>query len=418
MDVASAVSSPALYKGALAGLGIPYWRLSGFYFFYFAALGAWLPYWGLFLQSEGFDAIAIGYLSAILMLSKVVAPSIWGWLGDRYGQRLRLIRWGSLAALCAFAGVFVRTDFGFLAVVIAVYSFFWNAILPQFEVVTLAWLGQHYRYYSLIRVWGSIGFIVAVALLGLWFDSYSVQSLPWIVSALLLGIWLSSLSLPPARAEQCERPSGSLWQVLLRPGVLMFFLASFLLQFSHGPYYTFFSIYLESQEISRVAIGLLWSLGVLAEVLLFTRMHDILYRYSLRGIFLTSLLLSALRWWLIAEFADQFVLLLVAQLLHAASFGASHAVAIEFVRRFFGEGHQGQGQAIYSGLSFGAGGALGALVSGVVWEYSPAATFKLAAASCAVAALLAWWKMGGVLVRSSTRELECRQPAEQVNGHH
>ena len=382
--------------------GVPYWRLSGFYFFYFAAVGAWLPYWGLFLQDEGFDPVAIGYLSAILMVTKVVAPNVWGWLGDRYGHRLGIIRWGSLLALLAFLGIWVRRDFVFLATVIAIYSFFWNAVLPQFEVVTLSWLRQHYQYYSLVRVWGSIGFIIAVSLLGLWFDSYSVQSLPWIVSVLLAGIWLSSLSVPPVSIAQRRSQSGSLWQVLRRPGVMAFFLVSLLLQFSHGPYYTFYSIYLEAQGFSRGAIGLLWSLGVVAEVLLFTRMHDVLYRFSLRSILLASLLLSALRWWLIAQFASSFAVLVVAQLLHAASFGASHAVAIEFVRRYFGNGHQGQGQALYSGFSFGAGGALGALVSGLIWVHNPSASFALAALSCLLATLLAWWKVRGEEVARST----------------
>lgn len=380
------------------GFRVPYWRLSGFYWFYFAALGAWLPYWGLFLQDEGFDAIAIGYLSAILMVSKVVAPNIWGWIGDRYGNRLRLIRWGSGLALVAFMGVLARRDFLFLALVIAVFSFFWNAVLPQFEVLTLSWLRQHYRYYSLIRVWGSIGFIVAVALLGIWFDHRSVQTLPWIVGGLLAGIWVSSLSLSPLPCDTRGGSAGPLRNVLALPAVIAFLAVSFLLQFSHGPYYTFYSIYLEELAISRTAIGMLWSLGVLAEVLLFTRMHDILDRFSLRSILLVSLILSALRWILIALFADSLMLLTIAQLLHAASFGASHAVAIEFVRRYFVDGNQGQGQALYSGLSFGAGGALGALVSGALWEFSPAATFLLAGASCLLAAVLSWWLVRGPLV--------------------
>ncbi|WP_419582672.1 MFS transporter, partial [Thiolapillus sp.] len=51
---------------------MPYWRLSAFYFFYFAALGTLMPYWGLYLQSLGFDAFAIGSLMSILMATKIV----------------------------------------------------------------------------------------------------------------------------------------------------------------------------------------------------------------------------------------------------------------------------------------------------------------------------------------------------------
>ena len=375
--------------------GLPYWRLAGFYFFYFAALGSWLPYWGLFLESEGFGAADIGLLSAILMGTKIVAPNLWGMLAARTGRPLAVIRLGSLCALMCFMGVFVGRDMLFLAFVIAAYSFFWNAVLPQFEVVTLAHLGQYTRYYSLIRLWGSIGFILAVWLLGIWFDHHALQTLPAIIAGLLLGMLLLSLSFGDVAVRHCRRPAGEFWQQLLQPGVLSFFVAVALLQFSHGPYYTFYSIYLAAEGFGHFAIGCLWSLGVVAEVLLFTVMHRILDRWSLRRLLLASLLLSALRWALIARFPASMGVLLFAQLLHAASFGSSHAVAIEFVRRSFPGGHQGQGQALYSGLSFGAGGALGALASGLLWAESPSATFMMGAVACLLAAGLVWWRVRG-----------------------
>lgn len=369
---------------------IPYWRLSGVYFFYFALLGAWLPYWSLFLQEEGFDAAAIGYLSAILMATKIVAPSIWGWLADKTGKRLRIIRWGNLLALLAFLGIFVSRDFWMLVLVVSVYSFFLNAVLPQFEVVTLDFLKQRFHYYSQIRLWGSVGFILAVVLLGLWFDYFSLQTLPPILALLLAAIWLSSLSIKSVPAARLAVSGSGLWTVLKQPGVMAFFVVALLLQFSHGPYYTFYSIYLEQLGFERSVIGLLWSLGVVAEVLLFTVMHRLLQLWNIRSILVVSLLLSALRWYLIGYHGDNLGLLVFAQLLHAASFGSFHAVAIEYVRRYFANGHQGQGQALYSGLGFGAGGALGALASGLMWERSPSATFAMAAIACLLAAVVAW----------------------------
>ena len=69
---------------------MPYWRLSGFYLFYFATLGALLPYWGLYLKSLGFDARAIGSLIAIIMATKIVAPNVWGWIADHANDQDRL----------------------------------------------------------------------------------------------------------------------------------------------------------------------------------------------------------------------------------------------------------------------------------------------------------------------------------------
>jgi PPP family 3-phenylpropionic acid transporter len=152
---------------------------------------------------------------------------------------------------------------------------------------------------------------------------------------------------------------------------------------------------MELQGYSSTIIGLLWGLGVAVEVLVFIWMHKLLARYSIRQIMLVSLLLSALRWFLIGYFSDNLLLLLIAQTLHAASFGSFHAVAVEYVRRQFVGGHQGQGMAVYSGLSFGGGSAIGAVVSGLAWQLSPEHTFAAAGVVCVFAYIIAWFLIKG-----------------------
>jgi PPP family 3-phenylpropionic acid transporter len=172
--------------------------------------------------------------------------------------------------------------------------------------------------------------------------------------------------------------------------VWAFLLVCFLLQVAHGPYYTFFSLYLEGLSYSRVTIGQLWALGVLAEVLLFLVMHRLLPRFGVRRIMIVSLWLAVLRWLLIAYGAQSLPVLVFAQCLHAATFGAFHAVSIELIRRNFPAALAGQGQAIYSGISFGAGGAIGAVLSGYLWQQNPQLTFVLASVASGLACLLAW----------------------------
>ena len=125
----------------------------------------------------------------------------WWVLADRTQARLRIIRFGALAATLIFAGVFWRQNFFWLIVIVAGYSFFWNAVHAQFEVVTLGHLGRHFRFYSRIRLWGSVGFIGAVAGLGFLFEHLALSWLPWLLLALLAGIWISSLAVKePAAA--------------------------------------------------------------------------------------------------------------------------------------------------------------------------------------------------------------------------
>lgn len=369
---------------------LPYWRLSSFYFAYFGLLGAWLPYWGLYLKELGYGAVAIGALSSAAMVTKVVAPSLWGWLADRTGRRSTIIRFGSFLALFIFLGVFFRGDFWWLMWIVVGYSFFWNAVLAQFEVVTLSHLEGQFHRYSLIRLWGSIGFIVTVAGIGAFLDVFSIRLLPWIYTALLAGIWISTLSVAEKPADEADAHSqSSLWRIVRRPEVLAFLVVCALLQLSHGPYYTFFSIHLEDLGYTKTVTGMLWSLGVVAEVFLFLVMHRLMVNFSLRNILLLSLALSVIRWALIGYFAAEVWVLVIAQLLHAATFGSSHAVAVELVRRFF-RGFQGQGMALYSGVSFGGGGALGAILSGALWEQGAQTTFLMAVLASFIALLLAW----------------------------
>ena len=173
--------------------------------------------------------------------------------------------------------------------------------------------------------------------------------------------------------------------------VIAILLVCFLVQMSHGPYYTFYSIFLKQQGYDSGTLGWLWALGVVAEIIVFLYMHRLMPKYGPRILLIIALLLTALRWYLIGHFVDVFTIILFAQLLHAASFGLYHAVSIELFHRLFKGKLQGRGQALYSSISFGAGGAAGSYVSGMLWDQvSPAFIFNLAALAAVLAFLIAW----------------------------
>ncbi|WP_375177054.1 MFS transporter [Marinobacter mobilis] len=372
--------------------GAIYWRLSNLYFWFFALLGALLPYWSLYLQGRGFSYLEIASLMATIQITKVVAPSLWGWLGDRTGQRVRLVRLGAVVGAISFLGVFLEPAFFGLMLVMLVFTFFWNAILPLYEVITLRGLGSDKSRYGRVRLWGSVGFIATVAAVGAVLDRVSVAQLPWLVLPVFLGIVVSAFLIPSDQGVvRKEEGAGSLRGILVQPAVIAFFLMNFLLQISHGAYYTFFSIHLEQYGYSKAAIGLLWSLGVLAEIGLFIVMHGLFARFSYRQIALCALALTLLRWVLIAEATDWLWVLLFSQLLHAASYGAMHALSVQYIHGYFGRGHHGQGQALYSGLTFGAGGAIGAWASGFLVEgYGTDVAFWGSAIAIAFALIVTW----------------------------
>jgi len=370
---------------------MPYWRLASFYFFYFAALGALIPFWGLYLKDRGFTPLAIGELMAILTATKIVAPNLWGWIADRTGARLFMVRLASLAALLIFSGIFAVDGFWGIALVMALFGFFWNASLSQIEVVTFNHLGPRVRHYATIRLWGSIGFIIAVPALGAAVERIGTQVIPELVLVLYAGIWLSSLVIPDPGRPPVEQPSSSLSGLLRQPEIAAFLTACFLMQVSHGTFYVFYSLYLTEAGYSSTAVGALWAWGVILEVLVFWRMHRLLERFGARRILLVSLGLAVLRWLLTGGFAASPALQLFAQTLHAATFGAFHAAAIHLVHHYFSGRTQGRGQALYSSLSFGAGVAVGSLLSGVLWSKAGAGfTFLLSAPAAGLGWLVVW----------------------------
>lgn len=368
---------------------IPYWRLSSFYLFYFALLGSTAPFLALYFHHLGFSSARIGELVAIPMLMRCIAPNLWGWLGDRSGQRLLIVRLGALFTLLSFSLIFFAKSYAWLALVMALHAFFWHAVLPQFEVITLAHLQGQTSRYSQIRLWGSIGFILTVVGLGRLFDSLSLDVYPQALVVIMAGIVLASFWVPNAQPPgQNERSQGGFLKQLTRPGVAAFYVCVALMQLSHGPYYTFLTLHLEQLGFSRGTIGMLWALGVVAEVLMFLGMSWILARVSLRRVLMASFILAALRWLLLGNYAEHLAVLLFAQVLHAATFGSFHAAAIAFVQRSFAARQQGQGQALYAALA-GTGGALGALYSGYSWNLLGATTtFSIASIAALAAAVI------------------------------
>lgn len=376
-------------------MNIPYWRLSGFYFFYFAALGGFTPYWGLYLKDNGFDTVAIGELFALLVGTKIVAPNIWGWLADHTQRGMLLVRITSLLATLLFAAFLYVDGYAGYALVTIGFGFFWNAALPQFEAVTLFHLKDQVQRYSQVRLWGTIGFIAAVLGGGELIASQPLIGLPIAIMALLALMSLLALWVPETHPHGQEQQPAGLGRLIGQPEIIAFFIVGILVQIAHAPYYFFYSIYLQQHHYSATWTGGLWALGGLAEIVLFLLIKRVLACFSLRAILLSCLALAALRWLMIAWCADYLAALVVAQLLHAATFGGTHVASIHLVHRYFGYRHQGQGQAFYGSLCYGLGGMVGSFYGGYYWETMGATfVYSIGAAACIVAWLIAYVWIG------------------------
>ena len=357
---------------------LPYWRLSGYYFFYFAFIGAFSPYFGLYLQSLGFSAWDIGLLMSQMQLMRLFAPYLWGALADRLGRRLAVVRLAGILSLLGCAPFFMVRSFEAMLVAMALLAFFWSAALPLVEAVTFDHLREDHTRYSRIRLWGSIGFIIAVMGTGALLDHVPLPNLLWVIFGTLAGILACAMTVPDAPAHLPTGEQPLLRRILQQTRVRALFAACFAMSAAHGALYVFYSIHLSDHHYSKVLVGSLWSLGVLAEIVVFFFMVALLRRFGLRRVLLLSFAAAVLRFLMIGQLVDWLWLMVVAQLLHGLTFGAYHAAAIAAVNRWFPGHCQTRGQALYSTVSFGAGGLLGSLLSGWTWDaWGATATFAL-----------------------------------------
>lgn len=375
-------------------------RLSSSYFFYFSILGLISPYLSVFLDSKGFTSLELGEIFAILTATKIIAPSIWAILADKTGQQLLIIRLGAVLALLSFILLFWLDNYWAISICLAFFSLFWTAILPQLEVLTLNSVRRSSKIYARVRLWGSLGFIVLAIFAGQVMEFYhqldleSATSSSFTNAFVLMGcvvlflLLLSTLSLKPRHVISTATTKAlSIKDKLFELRFMIFFISGILLQISFGPFYGFFALFLRDLEYPGFAVGLFISLGVLAEIVVFIFASSFFKHFSLKSILIFSLAVTAIRWLLVALYAESAWMLALTQLIHAASFALFHSASMVFISNHFNSCQQSRGQAIYLGGVYGVGGAIGAYLAGALWLDGLGATSAFVTAS--VAALLA-----------------------------
>ncbi len=356
-------------------------RLAAYYFAFFAHAGAFVTYFSLYLASLGLGAGEIAFAVAMPQAARIVAPALWGWLADAWGARYAsaksvVLVFSACAMLAGFAALLGESRPAAIALTLLALSLCSAGAAPLIESITFSALQGRMGLYGPIRLWGSIGFILSVLAVGAWLDGHEVASLLPILVGLAAGILVASLLVPrnpPARAEHAHLRFG---EVLRRPGVAAFFGASLCMTAAHGTWYVFFSIHLANAGYSKTMIGALWTVGVLAEIVLFLRLPQLLARFSLRALLLASFGCAMVRFIAIGWGVESLAVVVAAQLLHAFTFGAFHSASVAAVHRLFPGPVQARGQALFSSLCYGVGGMTGSLVAGITWQsLGPALSF-------------------------------------------
>ena len=378
-----------------------FFSYGSFLFFYYAHAGTFSTYASLFFADHGMTVAQIGVLMSLIQVLRIFGPNLWGWVADHSERRVVVLRITGLAALTAFSGFFVGSTFAHFFAAMVLLNLFTSAQGPICEALMLSEMRGDLTNYGRIRLWGSVGFIVATMLTAYALDYWGTRALPWAAGALLVCVVIAAFRMREVPRQAHDGPRPALLAVLRQREVLAFFASTALMVSAHTSLYTFYSLYLERAGYSKTVIGAMWSLGVVAEVMLFYFQAPLLKRWGPRRLLMLAFAAAVVRFAMIGAGAHWLPLLILAQLLHAATFALHHSSSVLAMQRWFAGPLQARGQALYISISYGVGGTLGGLGLSQCWErLGPESVYYAAAglaASAAVAAALSFrWQRDAV----------------------
>ena len=339
-----------------------------FFFAYYGYVGVFSPYASLYFADRGLSATQIGILMSLMQVMRIFGPNVWGWVADQSRRRVLVLRLTSVAAALTFCGMFVGQSFMFFFALMVTVNLFTSAQGPISEALMLSSMRGDLTHYGRVRLWGSVGFIVLVTLSGYALDWQGIELMPWIALLMLVMVTSVTFSLHEEPATQHAQPSNSVRELLSRKSVLSFFASTFLMIAAHSSLYVYYSLYLSDMGYSKSVIGLMWSLGVIAEILFFFYQAPLFRRFGVRKLMLFSLAIAVIRFLMIGWGAQSLAVLLVAQVLHAATFGVHHSASVATLQRWFAGSLQARGQALYISISYGLGGTVGGLLLSACWD--------------------------------------------------
>ena len=368
-------------------------RLASFFGAYFAYVGIFAPFLSLWLNGRGFSPAEIGVLISPMQWARVVGPPAWGWMADHVKGPNGVAKLVQIAAVLAvLSSGLLLLDLGFwpLFFALCLMSFFLSGQVPITESLAMQASQGSLKTYGRMRVWGSLGFIIAVTLAGPWFDRVGIDWLPATLIGMLVLVLLVTLLLPRREVHDLSPLPALIKDILRDRRIQRFLAASFLMLLAHAPLYTLFSLWLFEQGFSRTEIGLLWALGVVAEIVMFQCQHRLFDRFSVGACWAASYLVTVIRFLMIAFSGGSVLVIILAQLLHAVTFGIHHSASMSLIQRWFPAQAQARGQAFYTMASYGLGGSIGGIAAGWLWEaVSPEFSFIAAAGAAGLGAVVA-----------------------------
>ena len=362
----------------------------------FASIGAFLPFWPLWLEGRGLSAAEIGLLLALGSWLKVAANPVVAHLFDRAGWGKGAVVLLIVMSLATFAAFIPAEGFLWILAVHLLVTLCFPVILPMTESLTMQAVYKHSLDYGRIRLWGSLAFIAASLATGWLLAGGGAEWVLWVILIALLLALFAAAGLPVRILSGGPGDAGEdaslkhLLRLFIRWETLGVLGAAALSQASHAAYYGFSSLAWQAAGISETTIGILWAEGVVAEILFFAVSRRLIDRMPPTRLLAIAGLLGTLRW-TVTGLSTDLVVLAGVQVLHAATFAATHLASMHFIARTTPPRLAATMQSVNAALSGGLamGGAM--LLAGTLYEQAASLAFFAMAGLTFAAAMLAYF---------------------------
>ncbi|MDA9499697.1 MFS transporter [Bradyrhizobium sp. CCBAU 11357] len=377
--------------------------LAVFYSAFFAVLGTHMPFFPVWLKAIGVDAAWIGIINALPAITRFTTlPQVTAFAEKRHAIRAGIMV-SALATAIGFSVVGLQQQPLALFVIYALTCMMWTPTMPLTDAYALRGVARYGLDYGPLRLWGSAAFAAGSLACGYLVDVIAPRDLIWVIVAWTVVAVLASLLLQPLDDLRRRTPERPTRKPLLRDAGFWAVIASAaLIQSSHIAFYTFSAIDWQLHGISGLTIAVLWTLGVMAEIVVFALSP----RFSLHPSTLMAIggVIAVLRW-IITASEPPLVLLAIAQLGHGFSFGMTILGTMNLLVQRVPSHQIARGQGYYAACN-GLLGAATSIASGAIYARIGDGVYYVMAAMAAAGAILIW----------SARHRLTAQPQSEASG--
>ncbi len=316
--------------------------------------GVFIPLFGAWLAWRGLTAEAISVLLASALMLRAIAGPFSGIIADARNDRrfvMLALYWVMLAGFGAL-NLIEEPYLIFLAAVPAYVAY--GAATPLLESVSVR-LAEHFSFdYGRVRIWASSAFVVMNVVSGILAKYFGLGVVAPLLTLGAVACLFSTFTLPsPPVAEGCAPLRSRLkatWEetreLLRAPVFLIFLAAASFEQSTHAFYYAYGGLHWRALGYSELLIGVIWPLGVLAEIALFSQALAVLNRFGPAKLLLMGGLVAVVRW-TILSFDPPLPLVIIAQFMHGGTFALAHLGAVFFILKAVPQRLAATAQSLY-----------------------------------------------------------------------